>query len=104
MLHGSNLPGPQIRDRIGRMPGGSRSDPVAARMNIQQIGPPLDGRALGAVERGADLRRLGDGLALDPKGRGGLGEVHIRIAVVTRHVAAGLELTTRTVPNPVPLI
>src|SRR5260370_38807701 len=86
------------------MPGGRRPDTVAPGVNIQQIGPPFDGRALGPVERWPDLRRLGDGLAVDPEGRGRLGEVHIRVAVVAGHVAAGLELPAGAVPNPVPLI
>src|ERR1700736_3900855 len=100
----SNFPGPLIRDRVGRMPSGGGADAVAACMDIQEIGAPIDIRPPGAVQRRAYLRRLRDDLTFDPEGRSGLGEVHIRVAVVAGHVAAGLELPAGAVPNPVALI
>ena len=47
------------------MPGRDRAEAVALGVNVEQIGPAVDGRALGAVDRAFEIARLLDGLAFD---------------------------------------
>src|SRR5262249_56543649 len=88
----SHLALAQIRDRIGRMPARGRADAVAIGMDVQEIGPSIRGRALGAFDRAVELVRLFHHLALDAERLGSLGVVDVRAAEVAGHVAAGLEL------------
>ncbi len=62
------------------MPGRGRADAVALGVDVEQIGPPVRDRLLGARDRALELRRLLDGLALDPEGRRGLGVIDVGIA------------------------
>src|SRR5437660_4200497 len=100
----SHLALAQVRDRIGRMPARGRADAVAIGVDVQEIGPSVRGRALGALDRAFELVRLFNHLALDAERLGGLGVVDVRAPEVAGHVAAGLELPAAVMPDAVALV
>src|SRR6516225_7855681 len=86
------------------MPARGRADAVAIGVDVQEIGPSVRGRALGALDRAFELVRLFHHLALDAKRLGGLGVVDVGAAEIAGHVAAGLELPAAVMPDAVALV
>src|SRR5262249_49852825 len=100
----SHLALAQIGDRVGRMPARRRADAVAGGVHVEKIGPAVRGRAFGARERGFELVRLLDHLALDAEGLGGLGVIDVGAAEIAGHVAAALELAAAVMPDAIALV
>src|SRR5262245_58731568 len=86
------------------MPARGCADAVAIGVDVQEIGPSVRGRALGALDRAFELVRLLDHLALDAEGLGSLGVVDVGAAEIAGHVAAGLELPAAVMPDAIALV
>src|ERR1700721_633124 len=101
---GSNFPGALGGDRIAPAPFRPRAHSFAFDVNVEQVMPAFDGRHIGAPERVFDRSRFLDCFTFDAERARGLGELHVRIALVAGHVARGFELPSGRIPDAVTLI
>src|ERR1700722_11390949 len=86
------------------MPFRHRAKAFTLDVDVEEIGPALHRRGPGARERAFEIARLLDGFTLDAEGACRLGEIHVGIAVVTSHVAGGLELSAGRIPDAIALV
>src|SRR6202044_2962349 len=86
------------------MPFRHRAKTFALDVNVEEIWPALHRRGFGARERVFEIARLLDGFAFDAERACGFGKIDVGIAVVTRHVARGVELPAGRIPDAIALV